>query len=68
MWLYQDGSLALWVHYGNLLPGRVLSALGVALYGMFLAIIIPPAKDNKIISGIILVSMVLSLMFTNYPY
>lgn len=52
---------------GNLLPGRVLSALGVALYGMFLAIIIPPAKDNKIISGIILVSMVLSLMFTQLP-
>ncbi|MCA5011350.1 AzlC family ABC transporter permease, partial [Clostridioides difficile] len=31
---------------GQLLPERALSALGVALYGMFLAIIIPPAKKD----------------------
>ena len=29
---------------GNFLPARVVSALSVALYGMFLAIIVPPAK------------------------
>ena len=31
---------------GNILPERVVSALSVALYGMFLAIIIPPAKEE----------------------
>jgi predicted branched-subunit amino acid permease len=52
---------------GNILPARVLSALSVALYGMFLAVIIPPAKGNKIISGVILLSMFLSLAFTKLP-
>ena len=52
---------------GNILPARVLSALSVALYGMFIAIIIPPAKGNKVISGIILLSMLLSLAFTKLP-
>lgn len=31
---------------GTILPARVVSALGVALYGMFLAIIIPPARKD----------------------
>ena len=29
---------------GSLLPARLLSALNVALYGMFLAVVIPPAR------------------------
>ena len=33
---------------GSLLPERLLNALGVALYGMFLAIIVPPARENRI--------------------
>lgn len=45
---------------GNVLPLRVVSALSVALYGMFLAIIIPPARKSKIIAGLIAVSFVLS--------
>ncbi len=52
---------------GNLLPERILSALSVALYGMFIAVIIPPARHNRIIAGIIIVSMFFSLMFTKLP-
>lgn len=52
---------------GNILPARVISALSVALYGMFIAIIIPPARNNKVLSGIILISMALSLVFTFAP-
>ena len=37
---------ALGILMGNILPARVVSALGVALYGMFLAIIVPPAKKE----------------------
>ena len=37
---------ALGILMGNLLPARIVSALGVALYGMFLAIIVPPAKKD----------------------
>ncbi|HHV10373.1 MAG TPA: AzlC family ABC transporter permease [Clostridiales bacterium] len=40
---------------GNLLPLRLVSALSVALYGMFLAVIIPPSRKNKVIAGIVLV-------------
>ena len=52
---------------GNILPDRVISALSVALYGMFIAIIIPPAKKNKVLAGIIFVSMIASTIFTYAP-
>lgn len=52
---------------GNILPASIVSALSVGLYGMFLAIIIPPARKNKIIAFIVLVSMVLSLIFRVTP-
>lgn len=38
---------------GNLLPLRLVSAFSVALYGMFLAIFIPPARKDKVILGIV---------------
>ena len=47
---------------GELLPARLLSALNVALYGMFLAVVIPPAKTSRILTGVILASMALSLV------
>ena len=40
---------------GNLLPLRIVSALSVALYGMFLAVIIPPARKSKVIAILIIV-------------
>ncbi len=49
---------------GNILPIRLVSALSVGLYGMFLAIIIPPAKQNKVVAGTIVASFVLSYVFT----
>lgn len=52
---------------GNILPDSLVSALSVGLYGMFLAIIIPPARKNKIIAGIVIVSMALSLAFAKLP-
>ena len=52
---------------GSLLPVRLLSALNVALYGMFLAVVIPPAKGSRVLAAVILASMALSLMFTCIP-
>lgn len=52
---------------GNILPANIVSALSVGLYGMFLAIIIPPAKQNKIIAGIIIISMAASFIFSILP-
>ncbi len=53
---------------GNILPGSVVSALGVGLYGMFLAIIIPPAKKDRVIAGIVVISMLSSLIFAATPH
>lgn len=52
---------------GNILPARAISALSVALYGMFIAVIIPPARDNKVIVGLVIVSMACSLLFDYAP-
>lgn len=49
---------------GNILPDSVVSALSVGLYGMFLAIIIPPARKNKVIAVLVIVSMALSFVFS----
>jgi predicted branched-subunit amino acid permease len=53
---------------GSLLPARLLSALNVALYGMFLAIVIPPARTNRILTGVIAVSMAASFLFSAIPF
>lgn len=52
---------------GNILPGNVVSALGVGLYGMFIAIIIPPAKENKIIAAFVVIAMLVSYMSSRIP-
>ena len=49
---------------GNVLPARAASALGVALYAMFLAIILPPARKSRVIAGLVAVSMAASALFT----
>lgn len=52
---------------GNILPPIVVSALGVAIYGMFLAIIIPPAKKHRPTALCILLAVGLSCCFYYTP-
>ena len=52
---------------GSILPGNVVSALSVALYGMFLAIIIPPARKDKLILGVIIVCFFMSYLASRLP-
>ena len=52
---------------GNILPAWAVNALSVALYGMFLAIIIPPAKKDPFIAGLVAVSMLASGLFSVLP-
>lgn len=52
---------------GQLLPLRAVNAMSVALYGMFLAVVIPPARDNKVLAGLVPLSMAASLLFTILP-
>ena len=52
---------------GAVLPERILQALSVALYGMFLAIIIPPARESGVLRGVIAAAMGLSALFSFAP-
>ncbi|MDO4339729.1 MAG: AzlC family ABC transporter permease [Eubacteriales bacterium] len=52
---------------GNLLPAFMVSALSVAIYGMFLAVIIPPAKKNKAVLGVVIGAMAVSSLFAVVP-
>ena len=58
---------ALGIIAGNLLPLRAVSALSVALYGMFLAIIIPPARKSRIVAALVAVSFALSFACNYLP-
>lgn len=52
---------------GNVLPARVVSALSVGLYGMFMSIFVPPARKNPVIAGLVIASFALSWMFNTLP-
>lgn len=59
---------ALGVIAGNLLPVRLVSAFSVALYGMFLAVIIPPARKDKVIMAIVPICFAASFAATKIPF
>ena len=52
---------------GTLHPARLVSALSVALFGMFIAVFIPPAKENKVVLGCVAAGFALSLAFELLP-
>ena len=58
---------AIGIAVGNILPPRAVSALSVALFGMFLAVIIPPIKKDKIIGCAVAISFALSYLATTLP-
>lgn len=62
------GGTAIGIVAGNLLPADVVSALSVALFGMFIAIVIPPAKKDRIILVLVIISFILSFIFRIAPY
>lgn len=52
---------------GSVLPASVVSALSVALYGMFIAIIVPASKTNKIVGGTVITSFLISFIVSKIP-
>ncbi len=58
---------ALGIIAGSALPIRYVSALSVALYGMFLAIIIPPAKRDKAVTAAVIAGFLFSYLFSILP-
>lgn len=52
---------------GMILPAGVMSAMNVALYGMFLAVVVPPSKKCRVIAGVVAASMAASAVFSMLP-
>lgn len=52
---------------GNILPAMVTAALGVAIYGMFVAIVVPVAKKEKMTALCVLLSIAISCAFKYIP-
>ena len=53
---------------GRLLPYIIISSLGIAIYAMFLAIIVPPAKKSKPILLVVIISATLSCIIKWLPF
>lgn len=52
---------------GSVLPGDIRAALGVMLYGMFIAIVVPPAKQEKPVLITLILSLIFSCLFSWVP-
>ena len=53
---------------GNILPNLIMVALTIAIYGMFIAIIVPPMKEDKTIIVAVVIATLLSCGFYFIPY
>ena len=52
---------------GNVLPESIMSALGLALYGMFVAIVVPEMKKARPVIFVVIIAAALSTAFTYAP-
>ena len=52
---------------GNILPDIVVRSLSAAIYGMFIAVIIPPCRTNRNITIVVLLSFALSWLSSVIP-
>lgn len=52
---------------GNVLPDRLMSALSVAIYGMFVAIVVPEMKKSKAVIFVVIIALLLICFFTYIP-
>ena len=52
---------------GSVLPASIQAALGVMLYGMFIAIVVPPAKQERSVFYVVVFALVLSSLFSWVP-
>ena len=58
-----SGGTLLGAAAGQALPQMFTSAMGILLYGMFIAIIIPPSRKSRSVFGAVLVAALISLLF-----
>lgn len=66
-YLFWSGGTALGAILGSVLPEMIKSALGIAIYGMFFAIIVPPAKKHRGVLVVVAVAAALSCAIYYIP-
>lgn len=52
---------------GNVLPETLMSALGIAMYGMFVAIVVPEMKERHTVLIVSVIALILSCLFYYVP-
>lgn len=55
-------------HMGEIFPMSLISALSVALFGMFIAVIIPATKGNPLMTQLLLVTFLLSYLASKWTF
>lgn len=53
---------------GSILPDRLMSALSLAIYGMFVAIVVPEMKKSRPVLIVVVLAMLLSCAFHYIPF
>ena len=51
----------------SVMPEALSSALGIALYGMFIAVIVPPAREERSVLFTVILAILASLAFAYLP-
>ena len=59
---------SLGIMMGSLLPARVVNALAVGLYGMFIAVVIPETRKNKVVFAAVVLAALCSWLCTRIPF
>lgn len=52
---------------GNIMPEIITSALGVALYGMFIAVVVPKARENMHVLAVVITAVAISVALRYIP-
>lgn len=66
-WLGWAGGTIIGAMAGNILPAVVTSSLGVAIYGMFIAIVVPVARQERSVALCVAIAVALSCCFAWVP-
>lgn len=66
-WIGWTLGTALGVYAGTLLPASLCAALGIAIYGMFLAIIVPPMREDRGVLAAVILAVAAGLMLRYLP-
>ena len=53
---------------GSILPDRLMSALSLAIYGMFVAIVVPEMQKSRLLLQVVILAIILSCAFYYIPF